>query len=302
MNGSGRRAFRAGAAGAVAAAILAVLCVSLAARAQEEAGPVVKLAYRALEPGEPVLVTLTSDGTARSASVTFLDRTVTLKPAPGSRSAMAFLGIDLAVKPGPHPMVIRVDKTTGETEEIRKDVEIGEKAFPFTKLRFKPEYVTPPAEVLERIRRESDLVAWVMSVVTPEWLGDGPFVMPHPATTWSNFGQRRLNNEVLQSVHAGLDIRVPFGEPIRAANAGRVVMASDLYFGGKTVIIDHGLGVFSSYGHLSALKVKRGQAVAKGEIVGLCGSTGRSTGPHLHWAVKIFDARVDPEAMLRLPL
>lgn len=296
-----RRSFIKGALQA-AAGILLALGASQGRPAQEAAGPVVKLAYRALEPGEPVLVTLESDGTARSASVAFLGRTVVLKPAPESRSAFAFLGIDLATKPGPHAMVIRVDKATGETEEIRKDIEIAEKAFPSTKLRFKPEYVTPPAELRERIRKESELVAWVMSVITPEWLGDGPFVLPHPAPSWSNFGQRRLNNEVLQSVHTGLDIRAPFGDPIRAANAGRVVMASDLYLGGKTVILDHGLGVFSSYGHLSELNVKRGEAVAKGEVVGLCGSTGRSTGPHLHWAVKIFDSRVDPEAMLRLPL
>ena len=72
--------------------------------------------------------------------------------------------------------------------------------------------------------------------------------------------------------------------------------------GGKTVIIDHGLGVFSSYGHMSELRVKRGDAVKKGQTIGLCGSTGRSTGPHLHWSVRVLDARVDPEAMLRLPL
>ena len=79
-------------------------------------------------------------------------------------------------------------------------------------------------------------------------------------------------------------------------------MASDLYMGGKTVIIDHGLGVFSTYGHMSKLLVKRGETVKKGQTVGLCGSTGRSTGPHLHWSFRILDARVDPEAMLRLPL
>jgi murein DD-endopeptidase MepM/ murein hydrolase activator NlpD len=92
------------------------------------------------------------------------------------------------------------------------------------------------------------------------------------------------------------------GQPIKASNAGLVALASDLYMGGKTVILDHGLGVFSSYGHLSELRVKRGEKVRKGQVVGLCGSTGRSTGPHLHWAFKILDARVDPDAMLRLPL
>ncbi|NTU51284.1 MAG: peptidoglycan DD-metalloendopeptidase family protein, partial [Candidatus Aminicenantes bacterium] len=100
-----------------------------------------------------------------------------------------------------------------------------------------------------------------MSVVTPEWLGDGPFALPHDAASWGNFGQRRLNNDVLQSLHAGLDLRVPFGEAIRASNAGAVAVASNLYMGGKTVIIDHGLGVFSPYGHRSTLLVKRGETV-----------------------------------------
>jgi murein DD-endopeptidase MepM/ murein hydrolase activator NlpD len=268
----------------------------------DPSGPVIRLAYRSLQPGEPVLVFLDSAGAARSATVTFLGRTAVLRPAPGGGSVFAFLGIDLQTKPGPYVMTVKVHKTGGKTETIRKDLEVTGKKFPFTKLQLKEEYVTPPASVLERIKREAELIALAMSVVTREWLGDGPFAVPNDAPSWENFGQRRLNNNVLESVHGGLDIRVPFGQPIRAANAGRVVMASDLYLGGKTVIIDHGLGVFSSYGHMSELLVKRGDAVKKGATVGLCGSTGRSTGPHLHWSVKILDARVDPEAMLRLPL
>ncbi len=193
-------------------------------------------------------------------------------------------------------------KTGGLVENVRKDLLVVERKFPSTKLTLDPNYVTPPASVQARIKRESELVALAVSVVTPEWLGDGPFAVPNDAPSWSNFGQRRLNNNVLASLHTGLDLRVPYGQPIRAANAGRVVMASDLYMGGKTVIIDHGLGVFSSYGHMSELRVKRGDAVKKGQTVGLCGSTGRSTGPHLHWSVRVLDARVDPEAMLRLPL
>ncbi len=265
-------------------------------------GPVIRLAYRSLQPGEPILIFLESDGTARSASVEFLGRTVDLRPGPGGRSVFAFLGIDLQAKPGSHVMNIKIRKAVGPVETIRKELLVESKEFPFTKLLLKKEFVTPPAAALERIKREAELVALAMSVVTPEWLGDGPFMLPHNAPNWANFGQRRLNNNVLESVHAGLDIRAPYGEPIRATNAGRVVIASDLYLGGKTVIIDHGLGVFSSYGHLSKLLVRRGEAVKKGVAIGLCGSTGRSTGPHLHWSVKIFDARVDPEAMLRLPL
>jgi murein DD-endopeptidase MepM/ murein hydrolase activator NlpD len=293
-----------------AAAVLAVLALSLVAPAgrppdkprAQATGPVIRLVYRTLQPGEPIVVFLETDGTAKSASVTFLGRTVDLRPVPGGRSVFAFLGIDLQAKSGSHTMTIKVRKAGGTIETILKELLVSEKEFPFTKIQLKREYVTPPASALARIKREAELVALATSVVTPEWLGDGSFVLPHDAPSWSNFGQRRLNNNVLESVHAGLDIRAPFGEKIGAANAGTVVLASDLYLGGKTVIVDHGLGVFSSYGHMSELLVKRGEAVKKGAAIGLCGSTGRSTGPHLHWSVKILDVRVDPEAMLRLPL
>ena len=269
------------------------------------AGPVVRLAYRSLQPGEPVLIFLDNDGTVRSASASLLGKTAEMRAAPASGTSgglFAFLGIDVQAKTGPSVMTVKLRRAGGAVESVRKDLEIVERKFPSTKLQFKPEYVTPPASLQARIKRESELLALATSVVTPEWLGDGPFALPHDAPSWSNFGQRRLNNNVLQSLHTGLDIRVPFGEPIRASNAGRVVMASDLYYGGKTVIIDHGLGVFSSYGHMSGLLVKRGEAVRKGQTVGLCGTTGRSTGPHLHWSFKVLETRVDPEAMLRLPL
>ncbi len=266
------------------------------------AGPVVRLSYRALQPGEPVIIHLDAGPGVRSATVSLLGRTAELRPAPDGRSVFAFLGIDVQTKPGTQILTVRVLKTGGQVEKIDKELLVVERKFPSTKLTLDPNYVTPPASLQARIKREAELVALAMSVVTPEWLGDGPFVLPHPAPSWANFGQRRLNNNVLQSLHTGLDLRVPFGEPIEATNAGRVALAADLYLGGKTVIIDHGLGVFSSYGHLSELLVKRGEDVKKGRAVGLCGTTGRSTGPHLHWAFRILDARVDPEAMLRLPL
>ena len=285
---------------------LALVVLSTAAPAAQSvkapAGPVVRLAYRALQPGEPLLVFLESDGSVKSAKVVFLGRTTGLEPAPGGRAVFAFLGIDVQTKPGTYPLTVKVLRTGGALETVRKDLVVAERKFPSAKLQFKPEYVTPPASLQARIRREAELVALAMSVVTPAWLGDGPFALPHSAPSWANFGQQRLNNETVQSVHTGLDLRVPLGEPILASNAGRVVMASDLYMSGKTVIIDHGLGVFSTYMHMSALLVKRGETVKKGQEVGLCGSTGRSTGPHLHWSFKIFDARVDPDAMLRLPL
>jgi murein DD-endopeptidase MepM/ murein hydrolase activator NlpD len=293
----------------VAPALLALILVGAALRAGQDPtapsaapGPVVRLSYRALQPGEPILVILESDGSVRSAAASFLGAKAELRPAARPGDLMAFVGIDVQAKPGSYPLSIKIVRPGGAVENVRKDLLVVERKFPSTKLTLDPDYVTPPASVQARIKREAELVALALSVVTPEWLGDGPFAAPHDAPSWANFGQRRLNNNVLQSLHTGLDLRVPFGQPIRASNAGRVAVASDLYMGGKTIIIDHGLGVFSSYGHLSELEVKRGETVKKGQTVGLCGSTGRSTGPHLHWSFRILDARVDPEAMLRLPL
>lgn len=312
------------ATGLSAGLILALLALGLVSAGEQAKtapeGAVIRLTYRSLQPGEPILVFLDADTTVRTATVTFLGQTAELRPTRSSRTApgnpvvadnpvvagrktvFAFLGIDVETKPGSHVLTVKVLKAAGLVEEIRKDLVIAGREFASAKLQLNPDYVTPPASVRERIKRESELVALAMSVVTPEWLGQGAFARPHDAPSWSNFGQRRLNNNVVQSLHTGLDLRVPFGEPIAASNAGRVVMASDLYLGGKTVIIDHGLGVFSTYGHMSKLLVKRGESVKKGQTIGLCGTTGRSTGPHLHWSFKIFNARIDPEAMLRLPL
>lgn len=293
---------RARAAAVLLAAVLALAAGRAGQAPGGAAGPTVRLVYRTLQPGEPMIVSLETDGTVKSARVAFLGHTAELAPASGGGSAFAFIGIDVQTKPGPARLTVKIVKTGNTVETVEKELLIAERKFPSTRLTLKPEYVTPPASVQARIKRESELVALATSVVTPEWLGEGPFVAPHDAPSWDNFGQRRLNNNVLASLHTGLDLRVPFGQPIRASNAGRVAMASDLYMGGKTVIVDHGLGVFSSYGHLSELRVKRGEKVAKGQVVGLCGSTGRSTGPHLHWSFKVLDARVDPDAMLRLPL
>jgi murein DD-endopeptidase MepM/ murein hydrolase activator NlpD len=103
---------------------------------------------------------------------------------------------------------------------------------------------------------------------------------------------------VPRSPHSGADFVSPEGTPIRAPNAGTIVLARDLYFSGNTVVIDHGLGLFSLVAHLSAMEVKEGETVDAGAIVGRVGATGRVTGPHLHWAVRANGARVDPLSLL----
>lgn len=289
----------------IAVLLLLAAPLGLAALTREPlrtpSGVTVEMDCRSLQPGEPVLFILKSRDVL-AVSLRFMGKNVVLKPDASGREPLAFLGIDLDVKPGPYQLDILAEKRDGTLEDLHREVTISGKAFPSQKIWVGKEFVTPTRPAAERIKREAEIVGLVYALSDPEWLGDGVFMAPHPAKAWPNFGQRRLTNNVLSSVHGGVDLQVPWGEPIRAANRGRVVLASPLYLSGNSVIIDHGLGTFSFYCHLSKLLVHRGDMVEKGAIIGKCGSTGRSTGPHLHWSMRVGDSRVDPFAMLALPV
>jgi murein DD-endopeptidase MepM/ murein hydrolase activator NlpD len=110
----------------------------------------------------------------------------------------------------------------------------------------------------------------------------------------SSFGSRRVYNGIQSSAHTGLDFKAPKGTPIYAASRGRVALAKNLFFTGNTVILDHGYGVLTLYAHMSKLKVKKGQMVEGGHLLGLSGMTGRVTGPHLHWMAIIHKQKVNP--------
>jgi murein DD-endopeptidase MepM/ murein hydrolase activator NlpD len=265
-------------------------------------GAMMDMAFEALEPGQPVLFVLKSPEVT-AAIVHFRGQTAVVRADSSSGAEpMGFIGIDLDVRPGAYPVDIQFEKKDGTVESFRGTITVRDRKFPSQRLRVPQEFVTPPRSEQERIRRESEIVNLIFSQMTPEWLGDGPFIAPHPVAPWPNFGQRRVTNGVLSSVHAGIDLPVPLGEPIRAVNRGRVVLASPLYLSGETVIIDHGLGVFSFYCHLSKLLVRRDDIVAKGAVIGNCGTSGRSTGPHLHWSMRVGASRVDPYAFLALPV
>ncbi len=261
---------------------------------QAPSGVFLELQFRSLQPGEVLLVSLPDPPGVRRAVVVFRDKEYILTDA----QRFAFVGLDLGVEPGSFPMTVTFERTNGGRESVRRDIVVGAKEFPRKKLWVKESFALPPKEVEERIRREAELIAWVYGIITPRWLGDGAFLQPNNGKVFPNFGQRRIYNDAPRSTHAGVDIAAPQGDPIRAANSGNVVLASHLYLSGNAVIIDHGLGVFSFYGHMSKILVKRGQAVGKGDMIGKCGTTGRSTGPHLHWAVRVFDSRVDPFSLL----
>lgn len=285
-----------------------LLAVSVAAIGREtillqsQLGAGIEFDCSCFEPGQIILVRLAGASGVKKVIVRFLNKTYVLEPAGERGGSFAFIGLDIGLPPGSHAFDITVSRKDGRQETLTREFSFSAREFPVKKLWVKEKYVTPPPEVRTRIQWEAELLEAIYGVITPRWLGDGAFVLPNPGEMAPNFGERRIYNNVPRSTHAGVDILAASGSPVRAANAGRVVLARDLYFSGKTVILDHGLGLFTSYCHFSRITVKRGQIVRKGDVVGLVGSTGRSTGPHLHWGVKIQDSRVDPLALLSFTL
>jgi murein DD-endopeptidase MepM/ murein hydrolase activator NlpD len=254
------------------------------------------------EPGQVVLARLKDDPGVKYVVIRFLDKNYELRPLPQKEEPFALIGLDLGLKPGPHIFEVTIFRKDGRTELLGRKFSLVARDFPVKKLWVKQEFVTPPPEVQARIQWEAELLQSIYSVSTPRWMGQGKFIVPHEGEISPNFGERRIYNNVPRSTHSGVDIRASAGSPVHASNSGKVVLARDLYFSGKTVILDHGLGLFTYYCHFSRIKVKIGDTVRKGDIIGLVGSTGRSTGPHLHWGVKILESRVDPLALLGLPL
>jgi murein DD-endopeptidase MepM/ murein hydrolase activator NlpD len=210
----------------------------------------------------------------------------------------ALVGIDLDVKPGSYPVtVVAVEAVSSRTVTIDTRVQVRPRRFPTRRLRVAPRFVDPPADEVTRIVAEAARLTEVFASRTPrQW--HGPFRAPAPGTPNSNFGLRSVFNGQARNPHAGVDYRGPTGLPIAAPDAGTVVLAENLYFTGNTVIVDHGAGLFSLFAHLSQIGVTPDQRLAQGDVVGQLGATGRVTGPHLHWAIRLRGARVDPLAVI----
>ena len=214
---------------------------------------------------------------------------------------VAVIGVDLEASPGPHGAEIRMEYGDGRTRTQTQEVVVSAEDFPTTKLEVEPRYVELDPADQARSAREAREIAAIHATVTPARLWDQAFQSPIPgASGGRNFGHRRVFNGQPRAPHSGADLSASLGTPIRASNRGRVVLAKDLFFSGNAVFLDHGLGVYSSYLHLSEIRVAEGEIVERGAVVGLAGATGRVTGPHLHWGARVLDARVDPFSLLSL--
>jgi murein DD-endopeptidase MepM/ murein hydrolase activator NlpD len=210
----------------------------------------------------------------------------------------ALVGIDLSASPGPAAVEVEARMTDGSRASANVALKVGAKTFATRRLTVAPEFVTPPPAEQARIERERLLLNRILSAMSPRHLWDDGFGSPVDGDVLSVFGVRSVFNGEARAPHRGVDFRGAAGTPVRAPARGVVVLAEPLYFSGSTVILDHGLGVFSMLAHLSRIDVKPGSLVVRGDVVGAVGATGRVTGPHLHWTLRIGSAAVDPLSVL----
>ena len=161
--------------------------------------------------------------------------------------------------------------------------------------------VTLSPENQKRVEKEYILQKKIWSKSTGRsW--QGQFMQPLDTEISTEFGVKRIMNKKKTSIHRGMDFRGKTGTPVKAVNSGTVVLSKDLFYGGNTLIVDHGMGLYSVYMHLSGFNVTEGKKVDNGQIIGFVGSSGRATGPHLHLSVKLNGISVNPESLFRLAL
>lgn len=245
----------------------------------------------ALEPPELVLSTfevyqagailVSVTGDIRGGQVTFLGRKFPLTP--GSQSQYSFVPVDTEDPPGEHVLKVDVTLPTGTKGTLQETITVLATEWTTDYLEFTPEQVTEfldPAVVAE----EAATLKSLYTKVTPEKLWDGSWQLPVAGALTARYGeQRSINGSEPSGHHGGTDFGAEEGTPVTAANSGRVVLARQMKVRGNMVVIDHGGGLYSGYGHLSAIEVAEGDLVEAGQQIGLVGNTGLSTGAHLHW-------------------
>jgi len=211
-----------------------------------------------------------------------------------SASLRGLLGVDLEKPPGRYEWKVFWPGPQGNILTCSVFVTVRAGKFPTERLKVENQFVQPDAEQQKRAEEDQKKIRAIYDTVTPERLWDGKFRFPlKDVTTGGNFGRRRILNGEARAPHAGVDFPAATGTPVFASQAGRIVLAEELFYSGNTVVIDHGYGIYTLYAHLSEIGVHPGEMVATGAEIGKVGATGRVTGPHLHWGLTIEHARVN---------
>ena len=258
--------------------------------------------------GGPVLFQVQPPARLESLHGTWLGHEVSFSFDAASKTWFALAGVSLESAPGTYSLEL-----TGETEagkalskkiSFSREFAVARGKYPKiqVKLNVESKFTEPNPEQQKQIEESQQVKKDYLNRVTPERGWSGQFTAPADAAISDVFGSQRIFNGKSESPHLGLDFRVPSGTPVAAMNDGTVLLARLLYYEGNFVVLDHGQGLLTIYMHLSEFKVKEGDQVKRGQVIGLSGGTGRATGPHLHVGVRWQGTYLDPAALIRLRL
>jgi len=209
------------------------------------------------------------------------------------------IGIDMSTPPATYEIKVIAADGDNRVYSSALSLRVEKVDFGIQVLSLPPDMVDLDAKILERVNQEARKLEALFQISRDERLWEGVFLRPVGGEISTGFGLNRIINGQQRSQHTGVDLRAEKGTPVLASNHGVVVLVDEFFFTGKSVILDHGWGLYSMYFHLSEVLVKEGNLVRTGAIMGRVGSTGRSTGSHLHWGIRINRARVDPFALLK---
>jgi murein DD-endopeptidase MepM/ murein hydrolase activator NlpD len=225
---------------------------------------------------------------------TFNDKKIYFNPS--RESVKAVVAIDYFTEPGKYELAISLNGSV-----LRQTVEVVKKEYEVQRLTLPKDMVELSPENEARVEREQKRLAAIWPREHERsWTGD--FINPLEGEIITPFGVRRIINNVPKSPHTGIDVAGEKGDKIHAPNDGIVALVDREFFAGNALIVDHGQGIYTMFFHLSKVLVRKGQKVRKGDVIALVGATGRATGPHLHWGVRIQGSRVDPMELIHLKL
>jgi murein DD-endopeptidase MepM/ murein hydrolase activator NlpD len=257
---------------------------------------------RRLTNGSPVLLQVTAHGRVESISGDWLGHNFTFFQS-GSRGPWyALAGVPLQTPAGVYTIRITEKFANGQSVEADEIIRIFSAVYKKIPIKVAKQFTEPSQTQLAAIALDKDAKEKIFAAVSGQRLWSGRFTAPVSAPVSDLFGTERVINGEVKSRHQGLDYAAPGGTQVQAINRGVVVLARPMFFEGNFIVIDHGQGLLSLYLHLSEFKVKEGEEVSGGQVIGLSGGTGRATGAHLHLAIRWQGVYLDPATLLGLPI
>lgn len=251
--------------------------------------------------GDVLMVLVAGERDARDIEGTLDGRPLAFFPYRGEHAAL--VGVDVDAKPTGIPWRVGLLDARGVPRLRSGTIRVRSRQFPVERLTLPPGMVDLDPETERRANAEAARLRSLYATVSPERLWRGSFGRPVGGDgQGTGFGARRIINGQPRMPHSGVDFAAERGTPVVASNRGRVALVGEFFFAGRLVVLDHGLGLYTLYFHLDRIDAVQGAVVERGQPIGIVGSTGRATGPHLHWGAQMRQARVDPSALLGLAL